>query len=120
MRASAWKDEAAPAAARGRSRRALWRGIERHGTVHTIKQRQHIAQNNMTFDSKTLAAAAASLVVSTAFAAHDAGNWTATWHASQEPAWGGDFVLSTGTPQQISNETLRQAARVSLGGKRIR
>lgn len=47
--------------------------------------------------------------VSTAFAAGT--DWTATWHASPEPAR---------TPTTLSNQTVRQVVRVTLGGNKVR
>ncbi|WP_308365803.1 MULTISPECIES: SGNH/GDSL hydrolase family protein [unclassified Microbulbifer] len=48
------------------------------------------------------------------------GNWIATWTASPQPRWNGDFALPTNTPFHLWNQTLRQVARVSIGGERVR
>nr|WP_254200349.1 SGNH/GDSL hydrolase family protein [Lysobacter sp. MMG2] len=46
--------------------------------------------------------------------------WIPTWTASPQPRWDGDFALPTNLPFQFWNQTVRQTARVSLGGKRVR
>jgi lysophospholipase L1-like esterase len=46
--------------------------------------------------------------------------WIPTWTASPQSRWDGDFVLPTGLPFHFWNQTLRQSARVSLGGARVR
>ena len=46
--------------------------------------------------------------------------WTATWTAPPQPLWDGDFALPTNVPFQFWNQTLRQNARVSVGGQRVR
>lgn len=48
------------------------------------------------------------------------GNWVATWSASPQPLWSGDFALPTNAPFHLWNQTLRQVARVSIGGERVR
>ncbi|MGO4223546.1 SGNH/GDSL hydrolase family protein [Lysobacter sp. TAF61] len=50
----------------------------------------------------------------------DATTWTTTWTASPQPLWAGDFVLPTNVPYNLWNQTLRQGARVSIGGHRMR
>lgn len=69
----------------------------------------------------------AALAVSTMLAmpmaearANDNGNWIATWTASPQPRWEGDFPLPTNTPFQLWDQTIRQVARVSIGGERVR
>ncbi len=46
--------------------------------------------------------------------------WIPTWTASPQPRWDGDFALPTNVPYHLWNQTVRQTARVSLGGPRIR
>lgn len=46
--------------------------------------------------------------------------WVATWGASPQPVWGSDFLFSTNVPVTLRDQTVRQVARVSLGGKRVR
>ena len=46
--------------------------------------------------------------------------WISTWIASPEARWNGDFPLPTNLPHQLWNQTVRQVARVSIGGSRVR
>jgi lysophospholipase L1-like esterase len=46
--------------------------------------------------------------------------WTSSWMAAPEPLWQGDFLLPTNVPFQLNHETVRQVARVSLGGTQLR
>lgn len=46
--------------------------------------------------------------------------WTATWAASPQPVWGPDFLFPTNLPPELNDQTVRQVARVSLGGQRLR
>ena len=50
----------------------------------------------------------------------DTGDWIGTWTASPQPVWDADFFAPVGIPRALRNQTLRQIARVSLGGSRIR
>lgn len=47
-------------------------------------------------------------------------NWVASWQASPQPVWGPDFLFPTNMPAELSNKTVRQVARISLGGKALR
>ena len=47
-------------------------------------------------------------------------HWSTSWMASTQPLWHGDFVLPTGVPFQYQRQTIRQVARLSLGGQRLR
>lgn len=40
--------------------------------------------------------------------------------ASTQPIWRGDFVLPAGLPFQFNRQTVRQVARLSIGGSRVR
>jgi lysophospholipase L1-like esterase len=53
-------------------------------------------------------------------AVRDEGHWLATWTASPQPLWDGDFALPTQVPHHFLDQTLRQVARVSVGGKHVR
>ena len=55
-----------------------------------------------------------------AAAAPAAQQWVASWSASPQPTWEAGFALSTNIPASLSNQTVRQIARISLGGKRAR
>ncbi|WOB09359.1 SGNH/GDSL hydrolase family protein [Piscinibacter gummiphilus] len=46
--------------------------------------------------------------------------WRDSWMASPQPLWSSDFVLPLGTPTQFERQTLRQVARLSVGGARLR
>lgn len=46
--------------------------------------------------------------------------WVATWSASPQPVWGSDFLFPTNVPTALRGQTVRQVARVSLGGPRVR
>jgi lysophospholipase L1-like esterase len=46
--------------------------------------------------------------------------WIGTWSASPQPTWGADFAFPTNIPATLQEQTIRQVARVSLGGKRLR
>jgi len=63
----------------------------------------------------TLAATAASSTAGPA-----ATYWSPSWMASTQPIWGGDFVLPSGLPFQFNRQTVRQVARLSIGGSRLR
>lgn len=69
--------------------------------------------------TSTVGAAFAILIagVSTSFAADD---WIGTWTASVQPVWGADFPVPIGLPQNYNNQTIRQIARVSIGGSKVR
>jgi lysophospholipase L1-like esterase len=47
-------------------------------------------------------------------------HWATSWMASTQPLWGGDFVLPTGVPFQYQQQTLRQVARLGIGGSQLR
>jgi lysophospholipase L1-like esterase len=46
--------------------------------------------------------------------------WVATWQASPQPVWEADFLFPTNVPPELRDQTVRQVARVSLGGPRLR
>jgi lysophospholipase L1-like esterase len=46
--------------------------------------------------------------------------WIGSWMASPQPIWGPDFAFPTNIPATLHDQTIRQVARISLGGKRIR
>lgn len=46
--------------------------------------------------------------------------WVATWQASPQPVWGADFLFPTNVPAELRDQTVRQVARISLGGSRLR
>ncbi|OUL98304.1 SGNH/GDSL hydrolase family protein [Variovorax sp. JS1663] len=71
-------------------------------------------------------AGAAALAAVLSLGAHGAAagplatHWAPSWTAAPQPLWQGDFVLPTNVPFQFNRQTLRQVARVSIGGPRLR
>lgn len=49
-----------------------------------------------------------------------AADWTPTWLASPQPAWAAQNPLAMNLPAQLSDQPLRQVARLSVGGERLR
>ena len=47
-------------------------------------------------------------------------HWTDSWSASEQPDWPRDFWVVNGLPRALQNQTLRQTARISVGGVRAR
>lgn len=50
----------------------------------------------------------------------DEARWIATWTASPQPLWDANFALPANVPDRLQDRTVRQIARVSLGGRRVR
>jgi lysophospholipase L1-like esterase len=48
------------------------------------------------------------------------GDWIGIWSASPQPDWGNDFFAPVGIPRSLRDQTIRQVARVSLGGDQVR
>ncbi len=46
--------------------------------------------------------------------------WIGTWAASPQPVWGADFPVPLKIPAGVKNQTVRQIAHVSIGGKQVR
>lgn len=46
--------------------------------------------------------------------------WVATWSASPQSVWGEESFFPTRVPEQLEQQTVRQVARLSLGGERLR
>ena len=49
-----------------------------------------------------------------------AAEWIDTWSASPQANWKPGFVLPSNTPERLANQTVRQIARVSVGGQQVR
>ncbi|WP_353100626.1 SGNH/GDSL hydrolase family protein [Stenotrophomonas lactitubi] len=64
--------------------------------------------------------ATALLALSGTAAASPPSHWVASWQASPQPVWAGDFLFPTLIPGQLQDQTFRQSARLSLGGPRLR
>lgn len=50
----------------------------------------------------------------------DGSKWVTSWHASPQPVWQKDFLLSTQIPELLDRQTVREMVRISSGGRRIR
>ena len=70
--------------------------------------------------SRWFVAVAALLLATVAHAATPSTTWIPTWTASPQARWDGDFALPTNLPYHFWNQTIRQNARASLGGRRVR
>ncbi|SEN62713.1 Lysophospholipase L1 [Duganella sp. CF517] len=67
-----------------------------------------------------LALTAALTLTAPSYAADPSGGWTTSWYASPQAAWGADFPLPTGVPAALERQTVRETARISAGGTRVR
>ena len=50
----------------------------------------------------------------------DSGDWIETWTASPQPVWSAEFFAPVNIPRSVRNQTVRQVATISIGGKRVR
>jgi len=50
----------------------------------------------------------------------EAGQWVGTWSASPQQVWGSDFFAPASIPRSVRDQTIRQVARISQGGDRVR
>jgi lysophospholipase L1-like esterase len=50
----------------------------------------------------------------------DEGDWIPVWSASPQPDWGSDFFAPVSIPRSLRDQTIRQVARISLGGEQVR
>jgi len=46
--------------------------------------------------------------------------WLASWTASPQAVWSSDFLFPSNVPAVLHGQTVRQAARISVGGPRVR
>ncbi|WP_193316923.1 SGNH/GDSL hydrolase family protein [Janthinobacterium sp. FT14W] len=46
--------------------------------------------------------------------------WLASWTASPQAVWGADFLFPSNVPAVLRDQTVRQVARISVGGPRVR
>jgi lysophospholipase L1-like esterase len=67
----------------------------------------------------TLAAALALALAAPSRAAGPS-TWTPSWYASPQATWGADFPLPTAIPPMLERQTVRETARISVGGRRVR
>ncbi|MDR2329944.1 MAG: SGNH/GDSL hydrolase family protein, partial [Comamonas sp.] len=68
----------------------------------------------------TLTLGAVPVVPARAADAAPGNRWVVTWQASPQPVWGTDFLFPTHLPAALHAQTVRQVARISLGGERLR
>lgn len=52
--------------------------------------------------------------------AAETGGWIPTWAASPQPVWDADFFAPVAIPRALRDQTIRQVARVSVGGSQVR
>jgi lysophospholipase L1-like esterase len=52
--------------------------------------------------------------------AQDQREWIGTWAASPQPVWAPDFLAPITFPRNLWDQTIRQVARVSIGGSQVR
>jgi lysophospholipase L1-like esterase len=52
--------------------------------------------------------------------AQPAGRWITTWAATPGPRWADELPVPFGVPEVLSNRTVRQTARISVGGENLR
>lgn len=74
----------------------------------------------MTSAPQRVAVLAAVLLAAPSARAADPPRWIGTWTASAQPVWDTDFFPGIKFPRTFWNQTLRQVARVSIGGSRVR
>ncbi|WP_240943432.1 SGNH/GDSL hydrolase family protein [Janthinobacterium lividum] len=53
-------------------------------------------------------------------AADPASTWLASWTASPQAVWSSDFLFPSNVPAVLQAQTVRQVARLSVGGPRVR
>src|SRR3546814_19074336 len=46
--------------------------------------------------------------------------WSPSWMASSQPTWARGFALPTQVPERLHDTTVREVARLSIGGPRVR
>lgn len=46
--------------------------------------------------------------------------WLASWTASPQAVWASDFLFPSNVPAVVHDQTIRQVARLSVGGRRVR
>jgi len=69
---------------------------------------------------RSFAAAALALsLLAPAYAAEPT-HWVGSWTASPQATWGAGFVLPNNAPDRLHDQTVRQVARISVGGARVR
>lgn len=67
-----------------------------------------------------LALALSFVLPTAAVQAQDDAEWIGTWAASPQPVWGPEFFAPVNFPRNLWNQSIRQVARVSIGGGQVR
>lgn len=65
-------------------------------------------------------ALALSLAAAATASVAEPAHWSPSWMAATQPLWDEGFVLPLGIPARFERQTLRQVARLSIGGTRLR
>ena len=85
-----------------------------------------VRQSRSTVSLLRVACLGAALVGAIAFtpisraADANSGNWVGSWTAPAQPVWTADFPVPLGLPSSLWKQTIRQTARLSIGGNRVR
>ena len=75
---------------------------------------------NAPFTPSVAAAGLAAALLLANPAPSSAGDWVPAWMASPQPVWSADFLFPTDVPATLKNRTLRQVARIGIGGTAVR
>jgi lysophospholipase L1-like esterase len=77
---------------------------------------------HLSFPRVVVAAALAAVLIAPPAHAQraDAGDWIETWTASPQPVWDPEFFAPINIPRALRNQTVRQIAAISIGGKKVR
>jgi lysophospholipase L1-like esterase len=72
------------------------------------------------FTPSAAAAGLAAAILLASPAPSSAGDWVPAWMASPQSVWSSDFLFPTDVPVTLKNRTLRQVARIGIGGRAVR
>jgi lysophospholipase L1-like esterase len=75
---------------------------------------------NSPFTQSVAAASLAAVMLLANPAPSSAGDWVPAWMASPQPVWSSDFLFPTDVPVTLMDRTLRQVARIGIGGRAVR
>jgi len=64
--------------------------------------------------------ALAGMAMCAAVPATDVEPWITTWAATPAPRWGEELPATFGVPESLDDQTVRQIARISVGGDQVR
>jgi lysophospholipase L1-like esterase len=80
----------------------------------------HRRQSDCSQPRSCLAAALLALAIAAPGAARAAEPWITTWAATPAPRWAEELPAPFGVPEVLGDQTVRQVARISVGGDQIR